>query len=114
MAEVRDYKKRDYVRAELIETDSQVGTRDGMRGAKAGDYLVYESAGTRVVKGSVFNAEFVLVESEESEARQFSPGGKSVEEVLEFLKENPDEVERVKQLERDGGSRKGILNYEKR
>ena len=91
-----------------------VGTRDGVRGARAGDYVVYGNDGTRIVKGSEFDAEYVLVETEESEARKFTPAGKSVEDVVEFLKENPDEVERVKQLERDGGSRKGILNYEKR
>lgn len=113
MAEVREYKKRDFIRAEKVVESGRVVVGNGPTQVRAGDYLVYGSGATKVVKGSEFEKEYILVEDEESEARGYSPAGKSVEEVVNFLKENPDEINRVKQLEKKGGSRKGILSYEK-
>lgn len=113
MSEVLEYKHREYVKAEKLDKDGNVYLAGGKSPAKTGDYLVYEEKGTRLVKGEDFERDFVLVEESVSEARKFSPIGKTVDVVLEFLHEHPDEVDRVKQEERDGGSRKGILEYEK-
>lgn len=114
MGDVLEYRHRDYVKAERLENDGNVYLSGGKSFGKAGDYLVYEANGTRLVKGAEFEREFVVVEESISESRKFSPLGKTVDEVLEFLREFPDEIDRVKQEERDGGSRKGILDYEKR
>lgn len=113
MGDVQEYRHREFVRAEKLEGNGTTFTGNGVVEYHEGDYLVYGEKGTVLVKGSVFEREFVLLEESVREARQFTPAGKTVEAVLEFLKENPDEVSRVKELEASGGKRRGILEYEK-
>lgn len=110
MAEARDYKLRTHVRAEKLEKDKSVGTANGVQTGYAGDYLVHVPGyGTKLVKGNAFEAEYVPVGDEEKVVAEFTPKGKTVDVVLEFLSANPGERERVLQEERDGASRKGIL-----
>jgi hypothetical protein len=84
-------------------------THAGAQDVNAGDYLVYlNGGGCVVVQGDVFDDIYAEVKGDS----EFHPAGNTVEQVLEFLAENPDQADRVKQEERDGGNRKGILSYE--
>lgn len=114
MGDVQEYRARGTIRAEKVEEDTRIVTVHGVENVKAGDYLVYQSGGVSVMSGAAFEKEYVVLEESVSEARKFTPAGKTVEVVLEFLKANPDEIERVRELEEDGASRKKILDYAKR
>jgi hypothetical protein len=109
---IQEYRLREYVQAERIEHSGTVFTSHGPVFGKEGDYLLHRSGRVVYVVADAFEDKYEPVPEDVSEARKFVPGGKTVDQVLEFLKENPDEVERVKKLEREGGSRKGILEYE--
>jgi len=104
----KEYRSKKRVIAEKVEESGQVMTSNGPGFAFAGDYLVHEVTGTRVVAGEDFDAEYDEIQGD----AEFHPAGKTVDAVLEFLAANPDQVDRVKQEERDGASRKGILNYD--
>lgn len=108
MGDVRDYKLREYVRAERVNETGWVNTRNGREFARHGSYLVYGNNGVRLVRGEAFEREYVEVDIAVAE---FNPAGKSVGEVVDFMRLNPDEIERVKDAERKGGNRKGILEY---
>lgn len=110
MSDVHEYRLRNFIRAEKLETNQRVMTTNGAVNAKAGDYLVY-GVNVCVVNGAEFENEYSLVEESVSESRKFSPVGKTVEDVLKFLREYPDEVDRVKEIEKAGASRKSILEY---
>lgn len=113
MSEYQEYRARESVRALKLTESDYVFTKNGKEFAREGDYLMeIPDDGVFLVSGEWFDEKYEPIPEAVSEARKFTPTGKTIPEVLEFLKENPDEIERVKQLERDGGSRKGILEYE--
>jgi hypothetical protein len=106
---VKEYRYVKTVRAERVNESGNVITNTGPVFAAEGSYLVYaETGGFKVVDGDVFEKGY----SEVKRDSEFVPQGKTVDQVVDYLKENPDDIERVKQLERDGASRKGILEYE--
>jgi hypothetical protein len=112
MGEIKEYRSRDYVRAERIETSETVFLTSGVMFGHEGDYLVHREDGVYYADGAAFEALYEPVPEEVSEARKFTPDGKTVEEVVRFFAEYPDEIDRVKELEAKGGSRKGIMEYE--
>lgn len=112
MGDIVEYMSTRRVLAEKLDEGEYVNATSGRIWGNAGDYVTYTADGAYVVPGDEFEREYKPIPEDVSEARKFIPAGKTVEQVVEFLKENPDEIERVKQLERDGGSRKGILEYE--
>lgn len=111
---VQEYRVRDYVRAERIPEDGTVFLSSGAVHGREGDYLVHREDGVYYADAESFEAVYELVPESVSAARKYSPDGKTVEEVIQFFRENPDEVDRVKRLEAAGSSRKGILDYEVR
>lgn len=114
MGEILEFRPREILRAEKVEEYQRVVTINGVEEAKPGQWLAYVDGGIQILSGAYLEEEYELVPESVSESRKFVPAGKTVDEVLEFFREYPEEVERVKQLERDGGSRKGILEYEVR
>lgn len=111
MGDIQNYVSRRRVMAEKLESGEYVNSSTGRRWANSGDYVVYTGEGAFIVPGAEFEREYELIPSEVS---KFSPEGKTIPEVLEFLKDNPGEVERVKELEAKSGNRKGIIEYEVR
>lgn len=103
------YRVKGTISAERVEEASRVMTTSSVAWANEGDYLVHDN-GTVLVSKDEF--ERIYEEVSDEGDKEFHPAGKTVPQVLEFLDENPDQVERVKQDERDGGNRKGILEYE--
>lgn len=113
MSDYQEFRARETVKAIRLTEDGYVFTKNGKEFGRVGDYLQdVPNDGVFLVSGEWFDENYEPIPEAVTEARKFSPTGKTIPEVLEFLKENPDEIERVKQLERDGGSRKGILEYE--
>lgn len=104
-----EFRPKGTIWAEKVEEDSRIVTVLGPLDVSAGDYLIHTHEGVKVVNGKVFENEYVAVESKP----EFHPSGKTVEEVVAYLDENPDEIDRVIQEERDGASRKGIVSYAK-
>ena len=104
-----EFRPKGTIWAEKVAEDSRIVTVLGPLDVNKGDYLIHTHEGVRVVNGVVFENEYVAVESKP----EFHPSGKTVEEVVSYLDENPSEVGRVIQEERDGASRKGIVNYAK-
>lgn len=105
------YRSLEIVEAEKVEKRRKVVTVNGAEYVNPGEYLVRVPNGVQIVSGKYFESRYSLAEESISESRRFTPVGKTVDEVLEFFKEFPDEIERVKDLERNNGARKGILNY---
>lgn len=104
-----EYRPKGTIWAEKIAEDARIVTVLGPLDVSKGDYLIHTHEGVRVVNGVVFENEYVALETKP----EFHPAGKTVEEVVSYLRDNPDEVERIVQEERDGASRKGILDYAK-
>lgn len=104
-----EYRPKGTIWAEKIAESARIVTVLGPLDVTAGDYLIHTHEGVRVVNGKIFENEYEPVEEKE----EFHPAGHSVDEVVSYLNNNPDEVDRVIQEERDGASRKGILNYAK-
>lgn len=110
---MNEYRARGTVHAEKVAESGNVVTNNGVVFAPEGSYLVYaKDGGFTVVDGDVFEKEYAEVKSEKKSDKDFVPQGNTVDQVVEYFRDNPDDVERVKQLERDGASRKGILEYE--
>lgn len=108
---MKEYRVKATVQAEKVSETARVMTDTGVQEATEGDYLVYlNGGGCVVVQGDVFEDTYAEVKGDS----EFHPAGKTVDAVVEFLRENPDQADRVKQEERDGGNRKGILEYESR
>lgn len=105
----KEYRSKARVTAEKLTETGQVMTSNGPGFAFAGDYLVHGAMGTRIIPGEDFEHGWDEVKGD----NEFHPAGKTVEIVTAFLDEHPDEVDRIKQEERDGASRKGILDYAK-
>lgn len=106
---VVEYRKRARVVAEKVAESGPVSTANGAGYALEGDYLVYAITGVIVVNGAEFEREYEEIQGD----NDFHPAGKTVEVVLNFLREYPDEIDRVKEEEKSGAERKGILEYEK-
>jgi len=94
------------VHAEIEELVPQFTRQHGI--AVDVNYDVNPAVAKRVMAGEDFDAEYDEIQGD----AEFHPAGKTEDAVLEFLAANPDQVDRVKQEERDGASRKGILNYD--
>lgn len=103
----KEYRNKYRVLAEEVEKTGTVMTSAGPGFAYKGDFLCY-GAHTFVMPREAFLEQYEEIKGD----NEFHPGGKTVDEVVAFLAENPDEIDRIKQEERDGGSRKGILSYE--
>lgn len=103
-----EFRPKGTIWAEKIEESARVVTILGPLDVTAGDYLIYTHEGVRVVNGVVFENEYEAVPEKEV----FHPSGNTVDVVVEYMNENPDEVARIIQEERDGASRKGITEYE--
>lgn len=108
MGEIQNYVSRRRVMAEKLTEGEYVNSSAGRRWANSGDYVVYTGEGAFIVPGAEFEREYELIPSDVS---KYDPAGKTVPEVIEFMRENPREVERIKELESIGGARKGILDY---
>lgn len=107
MSEVKEYRARDNIRAKRIDKDCRVVADNRPRNVKAGDYLVYDAKGAHLVDGKEFEKLYREVEGDS----EFHPAGNTVENVVEFLKANPDQVDRVKAEEKKGANRKGIVEF---
>lgn len=103
-----EYRPKGTIWAEKIEETARIVTVLGPLDVTAGDYLIHTHEGVRVVNSVVFENEYEAVPEKEV----FHPAGSNVDEVVEYMRENPDEVARIIQEERDGASRKGITEYE--
>lgn len=115
MGEVKRYRSRVTVDAELVEEAGSIATSIGVMSANVGDYLVYKTGiGTVLVDGDNFREQFEEMSAEHSEgnSEEFSPVGKTVEEVVAYMSANPNDVTRVKMIEDDSPNpRKGIMGY---
>lgn len=109
---VQEYRRREFIRAERIAENGVVFTARGAVWGNEGDYLVHRDGEVWYCDQESFEDEWEVIPKNVSEARKFTPDGKTVDQVLEFFRDNPDEVERVKGLERLGVGRKGITEYE--
>lgn len=106
------YRNREVVTAyQIAEPGEAVNTRNGIQWAPSGSWAVYGTLGVEIVNDETFVGRYAEWEIPE-EVAEFSPIGKTVETVLEWLDEHPDDVERVLAIE--GGTtnpRKGIMSY---
>lgn len=105
---MKEYRLKGTIQAEKVPENTRMVTVHGPVDIEAGDYLIYTHEGVKVVNGKLFENEYSEVKGDS----EFKPAGKLVDVVVEFMRENPDQVERIKQEERDGANRKGILEYE--
>ena len=108
---MKTYRNREVVAAYQVEEPGEnVHTRNGVQWAPSSSWAVYGILGVEIMSDSAFTA-WYAEESDTTEAG-FSPIGKTVESVLEYLDLNPDEVERVKEIESGTANpRKGIMSY---
>lgn len=112
MGDILEYQSKRRIMAEKLESAERVNSSNGPRWANAGDYVIYSGQGAFIIPGAEFEAEYEVIPESVSEARRYTPDGKTVPEVLEFFRDNPSEIDRVKGLEAKSGNRKGILEYE--
>ena len=101
------YRRSGTVKAEQVSVTGPVSTGNGLGFANEGDYLVYGDQGTYVVTCGDFEDNWTEVKGDP----EYSPAGKTVDQVIDFMRENPDQVDRIKSEEKSGGQRKGILNF---
>jgi hypothetical protein len=112
MSDFQEYRHRQTVSARRLEEDETVFTKNGAEYGREGQYLVHvPNDGVYLVGGEYFEEHYELIPESVSEARKFTPEGKTVEQVLEFMREHPEEIDRVKKLEAKGVGRKGIMEY---
>ena len=109
---IQEYQSKRRVMAVQLDNAERINTANGPRSANDGDYVVYTGNGVVIMTEPEFEAEYELIPESVSEARRYTPDGKTVPEVLEFFRDNPSEIHRVKELEAKSGNRKGILEYE--
>jgi len=104
---IKKYRCKSVIQAEEIQQSGTISTSNGPQYAHKGDFLVYGLVSTYIVSRELF-----LQENEEvPESEEFNPAGKSATDVIQFMRENPDQVSRVKALENEGGKRKTILEF---
>lgn len=107
---IKEYRRIGTVQAEQVEESGQVSLSNGPGWANKGDYLVYENGTVSVVSADNFESRFEEVKGDS----EFHPAGKTVEAVVEYMKEFPDQIRRIQDEESKGAERKGIMEYEKR
>lgn len=107
---IKDYRVSATIKAERVEKGGNVVTHLGPMYAGEGDYLVYQPDGSVTIWDK---ERFETHYSEVKGNDEFHPAGKTVDTVVEYMRENPDQVDRIIQEERDGSSRKGIVEYAK-
>lgn len=105
---VKTYRLNKTVEAEMVDNGGNYPTVSGLQWANPGDYLVYNGDGVRIVDGEHFRDNY---EEIAELAEVFHPAGNTVEVVVEYLRNHPEEVDRVKEEEFAGAGRKGILEY---
>jgi hypothetical protein len=106
MSEVKEYRVKRTIKARRLNA-GVTGTSNGPVTVCDGDYEVYIDNRTFVMSKDVFEDTY-----EENEGdNEYSPEGHTVEQVIEFMKENPDQINRVKQIEKQHGERKTIMEY---
>jgi len=104
---MKEYRVKRNVFAEKVEESGRVNTPTGLQWAEAGDYLVHDDNGSHLEPGVEFEDVYVEIQGDS----EFHPAGNTVERVVEFLKENPDQAERIQAEELNGAKRKGIADY---
>lgn len=105
---VKTYRPSNTVEAEEIENGGNYPTVSGLQWGNPGDYLVYGSDGVRIIDGEHFRMHY---EEVSVNGEVFHPTGNTVEVVVEYMRNNPEEIARVKEEELAGASRKGILEF---
>jgi len=105
---MKEYRSRETIRARRVEKPERISTILGVMTARIGDYVALVPGGEQILSAEYFESHYSEIKGDS----EFVPAGKTVEQVIEFLKENPDQVERVKELEKNGANRKGIAEYE--
>jgi hypothetical protein len=108
MSELKQYRDKNTVYAICLVNGGAIGLSSGLGFAGVGDYVIHENGTTRLIEKEDFESRYVELEGDS----EYSPVGKLVDDVVVFMKENPDQVDRIKELELAGAERKGIMNYE--
>lgn len=134
MSQIREYNLRENIRAERVEKSGRIVTANGPIDVVEGEYIIYRNSGTERVNGQEFEDMYAPVSDSDSEndgaqlysihrnggtkndrESAFSPVGKSVAQVIEYMNEHPEEVEAIKRREGESNTpRKGIMGYESR
>lgn len=123
MSEIREYNLRENIRAERVEQSGRIVTANGPIDVVEGEYIVHKENGTERVNGKEFEDKYAPVsgsdsrdeDSENDRETGFSPVGKSVAQVTEYMDSHPDEVTAIKARESESNTpRKGIMEYESR
>lgn len=123
MSGIREYNLRENVRAEKVEESGRIVTASGPIDVVEGEYIVHTANGTERVNGKEFEDKYAPVsgsdsrdeDSENDRETGFSPVGKSVAQVTEYMDSHPEEVDAIKRREGESNTpRKGIMEYESR
>jgi hypothetical protein len=108
MPEFKTYRSTEIIRAYRVEGESvRIPTVLGVMEARDGDYVALVEGGEQILSPDWFEANY----SELRGDNEFHPDGKTVEQVVEFMKLNPDQVPRIIAEENAGAGRKGITGY---
>lgn len=132
------YRSKAVYLAVQLSEDQTIVTVSGPIRANSGDFLVSSLGGIHIVDEATFTEGYELVPdnvpspgtntqsgsnttSSGSETTTvndqsngdalFHPGGNTVDVVTQFMKDNPGEVDRIKEEEKKGASRTGILSW---
>jgi len=134
MSQIREYNLRENIRAERVEKSGRIVTANGPIDVVEGEYIIHRNGGTERVNGQEFEDKYAPVSDSDSEndgaqlyiihrnggtkndrESAFSPVGKSVAQVIEYMNAHPEEVEAIKRREGESNTpRKGIMGYESR
>lgn len=105
---MKEYRSRETIKARRVEKPERLSTILGVMTARVGDYVARVEGGIQILSAEYFESHYAEVKGDS----EFVPAGKTVEQVIEFLKANPEQVDRVKELESRGANRKGIAEYD--
>lgn len=109
---MKSYRNREVVTAyQIAEPGEAVHTRNGVQWAPSGSWAVFGPLGVEIVNDETFVARYAEWENQ-AEAVEFSPIGKTVETVVEWMEDHPEDVARVQEIEAGTPNpRKGIMSY---
>lgn len=113
------YRNREVVTAYQVgEPGESVNTRNGLLWAPSGSWVVFAALGVVIVADKEFADRYAVwddsvpVALEPSTDVEFTPLGKTVDDVVEFMDQNPYDVRRIQAIEgATANPRKGIMNY---
>lgn len=114
-----NYRNVEEVRAYQLDDSERISTRDGVRDAAAGEWVVYGAQGVSLMSDEAFRARFSEYGNAEQESpvqedggEAYDPADHTVSEVIAYFRTaDQDEIDRVKGLESIGSNRATILNY---